>query len=99
MTPTTEWAQFAQTLGVAAPLVAILLYLLRQSTEERQRITDRFLSSMDKRDAESIDARLRSAQALNELTGSIREHDRRCVEEHLSMIRALDGLEARIPAR
>lgn len=34
------------TLGVAAPLVGILIYLLRQATIERQEITTKFLEAL-----------------------------------------------------
>ena len=76
----------AQTFGVAAPIVALLVYMVREATAERARITDRFLSSLEGVVRDSTDARLRSAQALNDLTGAIREHDRRSSEEHARLM-------------
>lgn len=82
-------SEFWASLGVAGPLVAILLYLLRQATDERRQITDAFLNALMSTVQVSNEARVRSASELSNLSQSIREQTSRASEEHSRVIDAI----------
>ena len=63
MPDNTIWIQ----LGLAAPLVGILLYLLKQSTDERKEITTKFIDALKTVVTETNDVRMKQAIEMGEM--------------------------------
>lgn len=74
--------QFGLPVVIYLTATGLLVFLVRQATDERKTITDRFLTSLEGVVKDSTEARLRSAATLEQLTGAIRDHERRSSEEH-----------------
>lgn len=92
MTPdNTIWVQ----LGLAAPLVGILLFLLKQSTDERKDITSKFLVALQTTVNASNEARLRTADEVANLTSTLRDVQKHSTEEHNRIVDAIGKLELR----
>lgn len=87
MPPDSIWA----TLGVAAPLVAILYYLLRQATEERKDTTKQFLSALTTTVAQST-------EAMRQLQEASRAQAANVTAEHLRIIAALQAIAESVAA-
>lgn len=85
----TDAATFWTSLGTAAPLVAILLYLLRQSTLERQSITNGFLETLKTTIASNVQAQAMTVDALKEQSSALKEFSARSAEEHTRLIDAI----------
>lgn len=91
MTP-EQWGELARTLGIASPLVGLLIYLLRQATEERREITDRFLVALETTVAGSSKAMQENTAATRELSVTLRD-------EHARIVDAIGKLDLREPHR
>lgn len=96
MTP-EQWADLAQTLGVASPLVALLIYLLRQATEERREITNRFLGALETTVAGATKAIQENTAATRELSVTIEANRKSSVDEHARIVDAIGKLGRREP--
>lgn len=101
MTP-EQYAEIAKQLGVAAPLVLVLMYLLRfmaqllhQATEERKAITAQFVDAMKTTAATSALAQEKAAQSLQDLAASLREQGVRSTDEHNRIVDALGKFSSR----
>ena len=94
MTP-EQWTEVVKTLGVSGPLVAILLYLLRQMNDERKAVTAQFLDALRTTVEQSNEARLRSATELGQLTVTLRDHQERSGDEHARIVDAIGKLSLR----
>lgn len=92
---TAEWMELLKTLGVASPLVVILLYLLKEATKERQAITTAFLDALKTTVEQSNEQRLRTSNELAELTHALRDDGKRAAEEHGRIVDAIDKLDLR----
>lgn len=95
MTP-EQYGEVAKSLGVAAPLVIVLLYLLKVllqllngATEERKAITAQFVEAMKTTVATSALAQQQAATALQDLAASQREQANRTTDEHNRLIDAI----------
>lgn len=86
------WSDLVAQLGVAVPLVAILLYLLKQTTDERRAITADFLQTLRETVAANAAGNERVAASLNELALADRERKLEATAEHERMIRELDRI-------
>lgn len=82
-------------LGVAAPFVALLLYLLKQANDERREMTARFLDALKTTVDKETEARLRAANELATLTQSIRVQQERSTAEHERIVDALGKMTVR----
>ena len=91
----TIWLQ----LGIAAPLVVILLYLLKQSTDERREITTKFLAALQTTVEQSNEQRLRASNELAQLTDVIREDKKLSADEHARIVESIDKLYLRASQR
>ena len=96
--PETIWVQ----LGLAAPLVGILMYLLKQSTDERKVLMTQFLAALTTTVEQSNEQRLRASTELAQLTETLRddkkrssEEHARAGEEHVRIVEAIDRLSPR----
>lgn len=87
-----SWGEIFAQLGVAVPLVAILLYLLKQTTDERRAITSDFLQTLRETVAANAAGNERVAASLNELALADRERKLAATAEHERMIRELDRI-------
>ena len=94
-----SWVPFAQQLGLAAPLVALLLWLLGSNTSERRDITDKFLGAQQRQLEANTElqkiasgAQLQLAVALAEHSQTIREHTRVSTEEHRRMLELIQSI-------
>lgn len=94
MTP-EQWGELARTLGVASPLVGLLIYLLRQATEERQQITDRFLSALESTVAGASKAIQDNTSATKELSATIEANRKSNIDEHSRIVDAIGKLNRR----
>lgn len=83
-------------LGVAAPLVSILVYLLKQSNEERREITDKFLSTLDSTVKTNAEASAKIAASLAELNQTLRDGNQAAQTEHG---RIMDFLREQTPRK
>lgn len=86
------WGDLFAQLGVAVPLVAILLYLLKQTTDERRAITADFLQTLRETVAANAQGNERVASSLNELALADRERKLAATAEYERMIRELDRI-------
>lgn len=83
-------------LGVATPLVVVLLIVIRQQredraeqSEERKAITDRYIQAIEKQSALSVDAISRNTAALDRLTDAVQEGRRQSTTEHMELLKAM----------
>lgn len=90
-----QWGDLARTLGIASPLVGLLIYLLRQATEERQNITDRFLSALESTVAGATKAIQDNTAATRELSVSIEANRKSNIDEHTRIVDAIGKLNRR----
>lgn len=86
------WGDTIKTLGIAAPLVSLLIYLLKQATEERKEITGRFLVALQTTVEQSNEARIRAADELGQLVVAMKEHHKSSGEEHTRVVEAIHEL-------
>ena len=86
------WSDLVAQLGVAVPLVAILMYLLKQSTDERRAISADFLKTLRETVAANASGNERVASAMNDLALADRERKMAATAEHERMIRELDRI-------
>ena len=84
-------------LGIAVPLVAILLYILRQTNEERQRITSDFLMTLRETVSSNTNAMAQisgqiasQTAAIEGVNRSFRERATLTSKEHQEIVEALD---------
>lgn len=90
-----QWTEIVKTLGVSGPLVAILLYLLRQMNEERKSVTTQFLDALRTTVEQSNEARVRAANELSQLVTALRDHQERSGDEHNRIVDAIGKLGVR----
>ena len=81
-------------LGINSPLLVILVYLLKQSNEERREITDKFLATLSDTVRTNADASAKLAASLSELNAAIRERNHSATDEHRRIFDALARREA-----
>ena len=91
MPDNTIWVQ----LGLAAPLVAILLYLLKQSADERKEITAAFIGALTTMVTESNDSRMKTAIEMGEMVEALRQHEKRSTQEHDRIVDAIGKMYLR----
>lgn len=84
-----QWFEVTKSLGIASPLVIVLIYLLRmlvtlltKSGEERAAITAQFVAAMQTLATTSAVAQQQAAASLHELAGAMRDASTRSLEEH-----------------
>lgn len=89
-------AQFIPQFGITAPLVGILIYLLRQAesreqraSEERRQISEQFLSTVNTVVADNRIAAERMTTSLTELIATVRESRAQDREEHKLIVDAV----------
>lgn len=99
------WGEILRPLGVAIPLVAILLYLLKQATDERRLITADFLLTLRetiKSGAENnalVAARMQAmASEISALNIETQERRAAATAEHKEMMQALSHILGNRPA-
>ena len=84
-------------LGVAAPLVALLWLLLRQATEERRQITDRFLGALETTVSGATKATHENTAATHDLASAIEANRHTSADEHARIVDALGKMNRREP--
>lgn len=94
MTP-EQWGELMRTLGVASPLVGLLIYLLRQATEERREITNRFLGALETTVAGATRATQENTVATRELSATIEANRKSSVDEHSRIVDAIGKIGRR----
>lgn len=94
MTP-EQWGELTRTLGVAAPLVLMLLYLLKQSNEERQKLTDRFLAALETTVTRAIDTQNSATSAIKDMSNAVVNDRRSAQEEHNRIVDAIGKIGRR----
>ena len=101
MTPDQQF-EIGKSLGIAAPLVIVLLYLLRllvdlltRATDERKTITTQFIDAMKTSATTSAIAQQQAAASLQELAATFRENASRSMDEHNRIVDALGKLSIR----
>lgn len=87
------WLELMKPLGVAIPLVAILFYLLRQATEERQSITKAFLTTLQETVKSSSESSLRLSVTFSDMTDAIRLSEQRHSAEHTQIVETLRQIQ------
>lgn len=90
-----QFGDLTRTLGVAAPLVVLLIYLLRQANEERQKITDRFLVALESTVARAIETQQQSTSALKDITNEVAADRRAQTDEHNRIVDAIGKIGRR----
>lgn len=95
-----QWFEVTKNLGVAAPLVIVLLYLLRflvelltKATNERQAVTTQFVDAMKTIATTSAVAQQQAAASLQELASAIRDGGSRSMEEHDRIVDAIGKID------
>ena len=96
MTP-EQLGELMRTLGVASPLVGLLIYLLRQATEERREITNRFLGALETTVAGATRATQENTAATRELAAATEASRKASVDEHGRIVDAIGKLGRRDP--
>lgn len=84
-----DWVETAKTLGVAAPLVLILVWILDRTTRERERITSQFLTTLQTTITTNSTTQTQMVEAIKENTAAIKESSRSASEEHTRLIDAI----------
>ena len=87
--PDSVLMELIKTLGVAAPVVGLLFYLLRQATAERQNITTEFLKTLRETVASSSSATTQLTSSVTELAALTRDRQTSATQEHSKMIEEL----------
>ncbi|MDO8562374.1 MAG: hypothetical protein Q7S25_00865 [Candidatus Limnocylindria bacterium] len=94
--------EVTKSLGIAAPLVVVLLYLLRlvvelltKATDERKTITAQFVDAMKTTATTSALAQQQAAASLQELAAAMRDGASRSLEEHNRIVDAIGKLGSR----
>lgn len=82
-------------LGIAAPLVVALLYLLKQNADERKEVTAKFLNALQTTVSESNESRMRSAVELGQVVETLRSMETRSTLEHKQLVESIDRLYLR----
>jgi len=95
---TDQWPELARTLGIAAPLVLVLTYMLREATAERREITARFLTALQTTVEQSNEVRIRAATEMHELVVGLAQDRERGAAEHERMVQILEQLDGRLDA-
>ena len=90
-----QWGDLARTLGIASPLVGLLWLLLRQATEERKTITDRFVAALETTVANSTQAQRENAIAISAVNREVEENRAASAKEHERIIDAIGKLGRR----
>ncbi|HET7713854.1 MAG TPA: hypothetical protein VFK94_06465 [Patescibacteria group bacterium] len=86
---------FFKTLGVAAPLVALLWFLLKQATEERKEITDKFLTALQTTVRQSTESQTATMTQITKLNSTVEEYRRISAEEHARIVDAIGKMTHR----
>ena len=90
------WTELLKTLGIAAPLVALLFYLLRQATEERRMITEKFLAYIDQMAVRSValitDTNVKAREDHHAIIDELKDARLKSGEEHRALMEALKEL-------
>jgi hypothetical protein len=94
MTP-DQWAELFKTVGVAAPLVGLLIYLLRQATEERREITNRFLAALENIGGNATRAIHENSVEMRGLAVMIEANRKSSVDEHARIVDSIGKLDLR----
>lgn len=68
-----ELAEVFKVVGVAAPLIGILFWLLKQATDERQKITGQFLKTLEETVKTSTEMASRSNATMQEIGSALRQ--------------------------
>lgn len=84
-----NWEETAKTLGVAAPLVMILVWILDRTTRERERITSDFLETLRTTITGNSATQAQMVEAIKENTAALKESSARNTEEHARLIDAI----------
>lgn len=85
--------QFASYVGVAFPLVAILVYLLWQSNQERRETTGRFLDTLQQTIQTNAAAMIQHTVAVTEMKSQASVEHRDMVAEMRNLIEVLKELK------
>ena len=88
-----EWLNFATQLGVAGPLVVLLIWLLRQTNEERREITDKYLATLLDTVKTHAESSGRLTTALSELSAAEKAEMHLHSEEHSRILQVLTKIE------
>ncbi len=80
--PDTVVTEIIKYLGVAVPLVLVLLYQLQQANSERRELTTKFLSALES----TIKT---NAEVMTATTGAVSEMRQAATTEHREMIQEL----------
>ena len=81
--------QMVLQLGLAAPLVIILVYLLWQSNQERRETTTKFLETLQQTIRTNAEAMMQHSNAVTELRHQASNEHRDMVTEMRSLVDAL----------
>lgn len=84
-----DWIETAKTLGVAAPLVLILVWILDRTTKERERITTQFLTTLQTTITTNTATQTQTVEAIKENTSALKEFSNRASDEHNRLIDAI----------
>ena len=87
--PETITNQMILQLGLASPLVVILVYLLWQSNQERRETTSKFLETLQQTIKTNAEAMLQASSATTEMRQHMSIEHRDMVTELRSLVDAL----------
>ncbi len=87
--PDTITNQMILQLGLAAPLVIILVYLLWQSNQERRETTSKFLETLQRTIQTNAEAMIQHSNAVTEMRQHMSIEHRDMVTELRSLVDAL----------
>lgn len=99
---TEQTFEVVKSLGIAAPLVVVLVYLLRmvvdlltKATEERKAVTAQFVDAMKTTATTSALAQQQAASSLQDLAAAMRESSSRSEDAHNRIVDAIGKLDLR----
>lgn len=87
----TAWSQ----LGAIGFLVSLLVYLLKQSNEERRETNERYLTALTSTVSKNNETITAVSASITELRGAIAEQTKIHTEEHKAIIDAIGKLSTR----
>ena len=84
-----QWVELLKPLGIAAPLVLLLYWLLRENVNERKQITSQFLSSLQEMSKTASDGAVATAGAIQSMAATLNDTTERHSREHDRILSAL----------
>ncbi len=97
--PDPVMSQLIGQLGIGAPLVALLIWLLRAADSERREITTKFLTTLESTIKTSAESSSKLGSSLADLSKSVTERNMAATQEHQRMIDLMNNIAQEIRER